>query len=221
MNKKIKFFILASCLVLSGCRVAGIGSSSSSSSSYLEMDNYHMYIPGDINDEKNLIFAITSGGEERAVKDYIKRWKLFADKNNYIVVSPLNWNQEILLSSLAEVLTNHKIGKVIVTGHSNGGYNACRIGLSNTNIVDAVIPMGAYCGSSDVIKEENNKIPILVVVGEKDFWARGEDGKNIDYAIKDLASLGYRQEEVLVPGAGHDFDFNVVIGKIEKWIAQK
>lgn len=186
------------------------------SGNYEKYNNYHIYTPRGIGNNKTLIYIITASGSETDATNYIKYWKVVAQKNNYVLASPINWNEDVLILSIREILKKDSFSKVVVTGLSNGGYNSCHLGLKYPELFDGVIPMGAYCEVFDV-KVKNNPIPILAVNGENDLWARGNDLKNVDIASEELKKLGVMQSQIVVPGLGHAFPVST-LNEIVKWI---
>jgi len=212
VNITLIFLLVFFCFFFSGCSFKGYAIKTSN---YKKTTYYDIYIPnGDTT--KTLIFLITPSGEPEEVEAYIGVWKEIAKKNNYIIASPLKWQRDKFAGLLLEIKENYSINKIIITGFSNGGYNSCDFGLDNPKLVDAIIPMGAYC-SADTRSGGISAPPILTVVGEKDNWARGDDFTQIKVAEQALRAKGFKHETIIVPGLGHTYPA-MALGQVVSWI---
>ncbi|MFH0892087.1 MAG: alpha/beta hydrolase [Candidatus Falkowbacteria bacterium] len=174
--------------------------------------NYPQKIPAG---ELDLIFLITPGGSENEANGMIELWRPYLIKNSLAAASVIDWQQDKLKKVLTDLQQKYKFRKIFVTGFSNGGYNSCYFASLNPDLTDGIIPMGAYCSHSDTLTLP--KVPILAVNGEKDTWARGDDLKSVTKASRDLKAHGINQEEMLIPGLGHEYPVSALPRVIE-WI---
>lgn len=213
-NKFLLLFVIVF-FVCSGCGLTNnIKLISKSETIYNK--NYILYIPSK-KESKILIYIISPGGEKKEALSYINIWKGIANNNNFVLASSMDWSQETILESIKEIKNKYGIEKIFITGFSNGGYNACHFGLKNSNLINGIIPMGAFCSDDDIGEKIDNKTPILIVVGEKDTWARGDDLKMIDENNLRLNKFGIYPEVITIPGIGHVFPKNA-LPQVTEWI---
>jgi predicted esterase len=235
MNKKI-VIILFFVLVLTGFIFFVIVKKFSSndsktlglfeSSEYLKTSNYHIYFP-EKHDKKtfDLIFLQTVGGEEREIADLMNRWKKVANENNWALAAQFEVGTElgtqvVMSNALQEIKKKYSIGKVFITGFSGGGYRSCYFAFENPEMIDGIIPMGAYCDKFSVDEVPIKKLPMLSVVGEKDTWARGDDFKSIDEANVQWSKVGFKQDVIVVPDIGHNFPVQAM-DSVVSWILKQ
>jgi predicted esterase len=148
---------------------------------------------------------------------YVKLWQGFADRQGAVVVAPYDWSQDMLETAVTGAANKYGANQILITGFSNGGYNACAYGLAHPGHVASIVPMGAYCRTDDISGPADAKPPILVVAGAKDDWALGEEGDYITNANASLSRLGYRVNAIIVPGLGHDLP-TAAMGEVEEWL---
>lgn len=168
-----------------------------------------------------LVYVLTPGAEPGEVKGMISAWKPLAEKFNVMVVVPPTWTPDNILSDIVQLRRDYQLSRVFISGFSNGGYNACRFGLNHPDMVSGIIALGAFCDplDSDHLKKPTH-MPILVVAGEQDTWARGEDLNQIQAAIERFQPYGIAPEVYIVPGIGHTFP-TAALDKIGDWIQQQ
>lgn len=181
----------------------------------VDTNKYLLYRPQK-SENQTLIFLIPPdvAGLEKTLIDI---WKPYADQNNFIIASPKIRTFTDVNNALTEINNIYQPTKIFVSGFSAGGYNSCLIGFKNPNIINGIIPMGAFCSVNDLNNNKPQNIPILVVVGENDNWARGDDFTLIDNATKNLKKYNITQEQIIVPGIGHDYP-NGNIPQVIEWI---
>ncbi len=182
----------------------------------LKKDYILAYPDGIAESNTDLIYLITPGGGAQEAKASVAYWLPYLKSYNLAVAAPIDWSQEKLDTALTDILASHQFGKIFVTGFSNGGYNSCTFGFDNPERVDGIIPMGAYC-SATFLGATPPQIPVLVVAGEKDKWARGEDLQAIEESSLELEAVGIDQQTIIVPGIGHQYPVSALPQVID-WI---
>jgi predicted esterase len=201
---KIMALVMLTAL-LSACTMPDIGRGSS----YVKADNYYLYIPAAAGDtDHDLIYVVTVDGTEKQAEEAIAGWQQTANKHQFMIAVPLDWDEEVFVNTLKEIRGKYGIRRVYATGLSHGGYVSCGLASAHPELIDGVIPMASYCDDGDFQEEDpatTPKLPILVVVGENDAWARGAESDDIERASDRLNKIGISQEIVIVPGLGHAF----------------
>lgn len=207
-----------SAIFLAGCGFAGFPVSTGGD--LIENEQMLIYLPAQYEKQKSKLILIVPTGNE---KQLINIWKNYANRYNYILAVSKNWTHDKLLKDLKNLQAEYQPRQTFITGFSNGGYNSCHLGLRYPELITGIIPMGAFCDEIDVDKSklpQAQKTPILVVVGELDTWARGDDLKMIDKATEKLNKLNIKQEQIIVPKIGHSYP-NQALGRVVDWINKK
>lgn len=191
-------YIFCLLLILSAC--------TSSSFKTVRSKDYILHYPVNLQaGQTDLLYVITATGAVKSTERDVGYWLQNIQNDDLAVAAVIDWNQNKLLRVLNDLVAKYNFDKVFVTGFSNGGYNSCYFGLNNSDLVDAIIPMEAYCSAGDLDGEMKRKLPILSIVGEKDTWARGNDLLAIDDANVELQKLGLKQESIIISGLGHTY----------------
>jgi len=168
-----------------------------------------------------IVYVLTPGAEPGEISGMITAWKPLAEKFNVVVVVPPTWTQDNILSDIVQLRRDYQITRVFISGFSNGGYNACRFGLNNPEMVSGIIALGAFCDPLDAGNlKKPTPMPILVVAGEQDTWARGVDLNQIQAANERLQPYGITPEVVIVPGIGHSFP-SAALDTIGQWMQRQ
>lgn len=174
---------------------------------------YELYRPDSFEkaDVKRLVLVLPPGeGDEDMT--YLRYWARVADQNGYLLAAVPDWTGEKIASFLQGVRTAEGVERVYTTGFSNGGYMSCTAGLTMPDLVDGMIPMAAFCMASEAVSEGAKAKPIYNIIGSKDSWALGDDGR-----LAEEMSQGLNIEFNIVPGLGHAFPHSEM-GKVAAWI---
>lgn len=187
------------------------------STSQAEIENmgtYLRYRPASFTTTtvKRMIFVIPPGGDEPEVRDFIVRWSAVAQEHGYSIASIVDWDRASILAFLGSARATQGVSKVYLSGFSNGGYNSCGAGLEFPQLVDGIIPMGAFCRTNDAVGQGSGTMPILAVIGSEDTWALGDDGQ-LPYQLDNELTVEY----LIVPHLGHSFPTSAM-GQVANWI---
>lgn len=175
---------------------------------------YELYRPDSFAPAKvkRLVLVLAPGNSIGEAWEYMHYWVKIADANGYLIAGIPDWDRAKIIQFLQTIRTAENVQRVYTSGFSNGGYNSCGAGLEFPELVDAIIPMGAFCSLHDVRKPQGMQTPVYAVIGAKDNWALGDDGQ-LAYA----SSKGLAIEFLIVPGLGHAFPQSEM-AKVATWI---
>lgn len=191
-----------------------------SSNDYTYHGQYFTYNPKKFSSAslKRAVIFLQPGGDDAEARQFVSYWKEQADANGLLIVGIPDWGGEQTVPNVVrELRSKEGVDRIYISGFSNGGYNACHIGLGDQTLFNGIIPMASFCkgsseGFSDLPKGKVQNLPILDVIGEKDTWALGDDG-----TMAKRESAGLQVEWINVPGLGHDFPITSM-PKIGNWI---
>lgn len=176
---------------------------------------------GQLPADAPILYALTPGGTAGEVAPTQAAWRRLANAHGVRVIVPASWDDAALPDEIRRLRGQYPGANIFITGFSNGGYNACELGLAQPNLVAGVIALGASCDPLGVLDDQPRpiRLPVLVVAGEQDSWARGDDGKQIERANARLAAYGIQPEVIILPGLGHQFP-TAALDDIGRWIEQ-
>lgn len=216
--KKYYYFVLFCLWLLSGCMPGQVlDVNPMNRLNKINKPEYILTYPADMPAaELDLIFLISPGGSAREAELLLEHWRPYIFEHKLALAAAVDWGQESLNNALHSFDADYGFGRIFVSGFSNGGYNSCRLGFSNPELVSGIIPMGAFCSLRDY-ERGKQPLPVLVVVGENDTWARGDDLKMIEEKNRELKQAGVNQEQLIVPNLGHKYP-GTALEQVLDWI---
>ncbi|KKW02102.1 MAG: hypothetical protein A2898_03915 [Candidatus Kerfeldbacteria bacterium RIFCSPLOWO2_01_FULL_48_11] len=176
-----------------------------------ERDGYVAYEPRSYKNSETKKMVLILPPSDTA-SDWMKPWQAQADKHGFMLAGITDWTAEGLQTFVRGGKEKAQVAKMYMSGFSHGGYISCEFGLKNQDVVDGIIPMGAFCSDGDLAGSVQ-RIPILTIIGDQDTWALGDDGDNLSTFGRTINT-----ELVMVPGIGHQFP-DQIMARVGDWVA--
>lgn len=219
-------------------------------------ERHHLlHVPTDIGGRPGLVIALHALGSNPRLMEAMTSLSSKADESGFIVCYPegvrsavsgvTSWNarfccrdakaegvDDVLhISDLIDALRDeHDIGRVLVTGFSNGGMLAHVVGAELSDKIDMIAPVAATVGKEILDIDPNRPVEALIIHGQDDrlvpyvsrgvdrflpaveaerYWARAngcsgvEEENTSDAIIRRYGGSACRVTSVVVKNAGH------------------
>ena len=219
-------------------------------------ERHHLlHVPPDVTDHPDLIIALHALGSNPRLMEAMTLLSSRADEHSFIVSYPqgtrspvsgtTSWNARfccrdakkegiddvLFISDLIDELRDvHQIGRVLVTGFSNGGMLAHVAGAELSDKIDMIAPVAATVGKEVLDLVPKRPVELLVIHGQDDrlvpyasrsddrflpvieaerYWAKangctGVEEENIsDAVIRRHGGGACRVTSIIVKNAGH------------------
>ncbi len=176
--------------------------------------NYYLFVPPSLATEKPIGLLILLHGSGRNGLSLVEKWKEIASKENLILIGPdaqnsREWNipddgPEFLYKITEKVKRDFSIDekRVYLFGHSAGALFALEIGLLESEYFASIYVHAGSLPSDSLTSRAKRKIPIGLIVGDKDrFFSVEQVTKTKDF----LKEQGFPVEMIILKNHDHDY----------------
>jgi poly(3-hydroxybutyrate) depolymerase len=217
---------LAGC-VLTGCPVPQ--PQNTPNKQWREVDpstgrGFWIYVPSSYSDDKPAPLIVTCHGTPPydVAEHHIREWKWLGEQNGCIVIAPelvgtdglfgdgplvgMIANERYILSIVSLLGYRYNIDRanIMITGFSGGGFPTYWVGMRHPDVFSTIVARNGNFNRWNLDgwynKEDALGLDIMVYYGENDPATIIAQSRN---AIEYLREEGFRVEEAVVPGKGH------------------
>lgn len=193
---------------------------------------YALYVPTGYNPQVEYPLIVCLHGAGFDGNRYLERWSARLGES-YIIICPsveggIWWTDEAVFqvtSLINEIKSIYNINtnRIYLTGMSNGGVGALRIGINYPDRFAGIIPMaGAMPDEALPLLRNLKNTPIYIIHGSKDQVMPVEYSRKVSNRLAELGyDVVYREHDRIHPEAGGHFFPTEELPNLIKWLGGK